>query len=274
MGLIDAVSKFADPYERQARLYPALLAVCPLAIAAMCVFAPQASLLSNVTLAIVACGLLYWIAGLARQRGRQLEPALFRAWGGKPSVQLMRHRNEQLDPITKARAHSFLAAALGVRFPTLEDEQRDPEQADKVYESATRWLLEQTRDTGKHGLLFAENVAYGFRRNMVGMRSIGLAAAALAIGWLAIDAGLFAAVSLPDLAARIPLMSPAHRLSLFACAAIAGLWLTGVSEGRVRTAAFAYAERLVAACDGLGALKQSIASTTATTASAGSSTDG
>lgn len=39
MGLIDAVSKFADPYERQARLYPALLAVCPLAIAAMCVFA-------------------------------------------------------------------------------------------------------------------------------------------------------------------------------------------------------------------------------------------
>ena len=274
MGLIDAVSKFADPYERQARLYPALLAVCPVAIAAMCVFALQASLLTNVTLAIVACGLLYWVSGLARQRGRRLEPALFRAWGGKPSVQLMRHRNELLDPITKARAHSFLAAALGVRFPTLADEQQDPEQADMVYESATRWLLEQTRDTGKHGLLFAENAAYGFRRNMLGMRSIGLAAAALAIGWLVIDAGLFAAASLPDLAARISSISPAHRLSLLACAAIAGLWLTGVSEGRVRTAAFAYAERLMAACDGLSALKQTTASTTATTAPAGPRTDG
>ena len=76
------------------------------------------------------------------------------------------------------------------------------------------------------------------------------------LGWLVIDAGLFAAVSLPDLVARIPSISPAHHLSLLAGAAIAGLWLTGVSEGRVRTVAFAYAEPLMAACDGLSALKQ------------------
>jgi len=265
MGLIDAILKFADPYERQARLYPALLAVCPVVIAVMCVFATQASILTDVSLAVVACGMLYWMSGLARQRGRQLEPELFRAWGGKPSVQLMRHRNGLIDPVTKSRAHSFLATALGIRFPTSKDEQQDPESADKVYESATRWLLEQTRDPGKFGLLLTENIAYGFRRNMLGMRSVGLSSACLAICWLALDAGLFAVATPYDLAARLSSVSPGYRVSLLVCLALAGMWLIGASEARVRTAAFAYAERLLAACDGLAAIKQTTPSPAAPT---------
>lgn len=81
MGLIDSIGKFADPYDRQARLYPALLALFPLAIAITIVFAQQAPILGNVAVAAAGCGLLYWMTGVARDRGKRLEAGLFRSWG-------------------------------------------------------------------------------------------------------------------------------------------------------------------------------------------------
>ena len=52
MGLTDAIAKLADPYERQARLYPALLAISPLALAVFVVFAPHYSLIGGLASAI------------------------------------------------------------------------------------------------------------------------------------------------------------------------------------------------------------------------------
>ena len=42
MGLLDdLVAKVADPYERQARLYPALLALLPLFVVVMLLYGPE-----------------------------------------------------------------------------------------------------------------------------------------------------------------------------------------------------------------------------------------
>jgi hypothetical protein len=249
MGLIDSIAKFADPYDRQARLYPALLALFPLAIVVTIVFAQQASALGNLAVAAAACGALYWMAGLARDRGKRLEPGLFTAWGGKPSIQLLRDRNETIDPVTKARLHALLAGKLGVTFPTAADEAQEPGEADRLYESATRWLLEQTRDNSKHSLLFSENISYGFRRNMLGMRWIGLSAAMLAAIWLVLDTATALPATSADLFSLLITLPSAHRLGLIVCALAGAVWILGVSEQRVRAAAFSYAERLLAACD-------------------------
>jgi hypothetical protein len=251
MGLIDSISKFADPYDRQARLYPALLALFPLAIAVTIVFAQQASALGNLAVAAAGCGALYWMAGVARDRGKRMESDLFKTWGGKPSIQLLRHRNEAVDPVTKARLHTFLTARLGVAFPTAEQEAQEPGEADRLYESATRWLLEQTRDTSKHSLLFTENISYGFRRNMLGIRWIGLTAAMLAAIWLILDTAVALPATWADLGGLLVKMPTGHRLGVMVCAAAAAVWILGVSRDRVRAAAFSYAERLVAACESL-----------------------
>lgn len=251
MGLIDSVAKFADPYDRQARLYPGLLALFPLAIAVTIVFAQQASALGNLAVAAAGCGALYWMAGVARDRGTRMEPDLFKTWGGKPSIQLLRHRNEAIDPVTKARLHTFLAAKLGVSFPTAAQEAKEAGEADRLYESATRWLLEQTRDTSKHSLLFTENISYGFRRNMLGMRWIGLTAAMLAAIWLVLDTAVALPAAWADLGSLLVTMPTGHRLGVTVCAAAATVWILGVSRDRVRAAAFSYAERLVAACESL-----------------------
>jgi hypothetical protein len=252
MGLTDAITRLADPYERQARLYPALLAISPLALATFAVFAPHFSLIGSAAAAIAGCGLLYWLAGLARDRGKQLETALFAAWGGKPSIQLLRHRNRAIDTVTKARLHRVLASRLGVSFPSPEDEEHDPERAEELYASASRWLLEQTPTTSRHALLSAENTAYGFRRNMLGMRWIGLTMAALASCWLVIDGTSLLSANSGAIIDQLRLLPAAHRIALGACAALAALWIWGVSAARVKIAAFAYAERLVSACEALG----------------------
>jgi hypothetical protein len=46
-------------------------------------------------------------------------------------------------------------------------------------------------------------------------------------------------------------MPIAHRPGATVCIAAAAVWALGVSRDRVRSAAFAYAERLVAACGAL-----------------------
>jgi hypothetical protein len=251
MGLIESIAKVANPYDRQARLYPALLTLFPLAMAVTIVFAHQAPALGNLAAAAAGCGALYWMAGVARDRGKRLEPELFEVWGGKPSIQLLRHRNETIDPITKARLHTFLADKLGVAFPNAAQEGQEPDKADRLYESATRWLLEQTRETSKHSLLFTENISYGFRRNMLGMRWIGLTSAVLAATWLVLDKVVALPTTWADLWGLLVTMPTGHRLGVMVCAVAAALWILGVSRDRVRTAAFAYAERLIAACEAL-----------------------
>ena len=56
MGLIESIAKLADPYDRQARLYPALLTLFPLAMAVTIVFAHQAPALGNLAAAAAKNG--------------------------------------------------------------------------------------------------------------------------------------------------------------------------------------------------------------------------
>ena len=272
MGLTDAIAKLADPYERQARLYPALLAISPLALAVFVVFAPHYSLIGGLASAIAGCGLFYWLAGLARDRGKQLESALFAEWGGKPSIQLLRHQNKVIDKVTKARLHGLLASRLGVSFPSREEEKQDPDRADELYASASRWLLEQTPATNRYPLLSAENAAYGFRRNMLGMRWIGLAIAAFASCWIVIDGTAFLDFKPGMNTERLHLLSVAHRVALGTCAAVATLWICGVSGRWVKTAAFTYAERLVSTCESLRQTGNSLATSASSQTSPFSST--
>jgi hypothetical protein len=256
MGLIDAIAKFADPYDRQARLYPALLTLLPLVVAGMVILGHEASMLGNACLAAIGCGALYWMAGIARDSGKALEPRLFSEWGGKPSNQLLRHRNLVIDAVTKTRLHRFLEARLGVDFPTADSEATAPNEADRLYESASRWLVEQTRDTSKHGLLVTENISYGFRRNMLGMRRRGLSVTVLSALLLYTDGGGHASATWPDAIGALVAMPSGHRVGLFACLACGAVWTLGSSKAMVRSAAFAYAERLVASCELLADLSK------------------
>jgi len=59
-------------------------------------------------------------------------------------------------------------------MPSLENETNDPKDADHKYRSATNFLREFTRDKKKFATIYNDNVAYGFSRNLLSIRSFGL----------------------------------------------------------------------------------------------------
>ena len=126
--------------------------------------------------------LVYMLADIARRRGRHLEEHYcYRGWGGKPTTTMLRQRDGRLDAGTKAQYIGFVSGKIGGPAPTAKDEEADPVKCDAYYERCGNWLRENTRDTGKFKLLFDENVNYGYRRNLLGLKAPGLAIDALVL---------------------------------------------------------------------------------------------
>jgi hypothetical protein len=186
---LSALTKLFDNYNRVARLYPALLALAPILCSAIVVFP---SLVANIPRSTAAAFglscLAYFLASLARSRGKMIEERLLANWGGWPTTVMLRHRDNRIDPVTKARYHAALAALCpDLMMPSAADEWSTPSAADDTYRSATKRLIEMRRGP-EYPMLHRENASYGFRRNMLGLKPIAIAVAAMAalvtaLGW-------------------------------------------------------------------------------------------
>jgi hypothetical protein len=241
-----SVGWILDTYDRRARLAPALLAVAPIGIF-IAVAIDARSVLTWASSALASCGIAYALAMFARDRGKRLEQALYSKWGGKPSTVLLRHGNQHFDSFTKHRYHEVLAAGIARAMPTPEQEGADPTSSDALYGSASVWLIERTRDRKAFPLVFAENVAYGFRRNALGIRPIGIS---IALAVMLLAAAMWLGPGWP---ARWTIES--FRSGALLTAVAAALFTLGwgllVDEDAVKRAAFAYADQLIRSCEKL-----------------------
>lgn len=168
--------RFFDAYGRQARLYPALLTLLPLAALVVAVFPVvlTSGIGGSLLAAAVSCGLIFLLADVSRTAGKRLEPKLLKLWGGWPTTLWLRHSSHLLPSATKARYHAFFSARIpGLTLPSQTEELNDPAKADDTYRSATQWLQEQCRGS-EFPLVHKENAAYGFRRNLLGLKPYGL----------------------------------------------------------------------------------------------------
>jgi len=188
------LSRLFDSYNRQARLYPALIVILPplLTILARYPALLTSNVVTTLLMFVISCGFLYLLTIFARSRGKSLERRLLHKWGGWPTTLWLRHNDDHLPRQTKARYHLALANHVpGLRLLSAEEEQADPVSADDAYKSAVEWLKEQCR--GKP-LVEKENAEYGFRRNLRGLRSFGVASATfgllLSAAWMLRFAGI------------------------------------------------------------------------------------
>lgn len=162
-----------DAYDLRARLFPALMISFPTVAFVYGVIPSARSFWGGISGSILEAALLYALMRIGRDRGASMQEKLFRSWGGRPTTILLRYRNDLVDRHTKDRYKQTLAQLSGLTFPTEAEEVADPIAADKIYDSAVRALIEQRR-TKKYDLAFKENCNYGFVRNLVGLRPIGL----------------------------------------------------------------------------------------------------
>lgn len=192
---------------------------------------------------VVACGSVAYLAHLSRALGRKVEPCLYAKWGGKPTTLWLSHSDPSLDAQTKARYHAFLENHInGWIAPTSEEEARDIQAAEIAYDSAVRWLRENTRDRERYDLIFKENVSYGFRRNLYGLKSVGLSLGLLCV------AGNGSALYYTSCATSTAI-EPEGLASLVLNLAVVACWVALVRESWVKDGAEGYARALLAACD-------------------------
>lgn len=254
MTLDDIVAKVTDPYDRQARLYPALFCLLPLLALVALLYAPNVPVLTRVVTLAVSCGGLFLMTNICREMGKRLEERLYREWGGKPTTQLLRHRDGVIDSLTKRRYHSFLAAQINATFPDAEQEKSDPEKADEAYQSGARWLLDHTRSDGgkKFDLLFRDNVTYGFRRNALGAKPLAIVIATTCLVWVLAKEHVLSGAG-GKIVDWLVLGQLSHGAvaSLTVSGVMLLVWLFFFTKTSLRTCAFSFAETLLRTCDTL-----------------------
>ena|SRR5579863_1240664 len=242
---MNPLSLLTDSYDRPARLYPALLLLAPVVCVFFLLTSQDLTVLRTITAITVSCGGAFLLSQLARDSGKKLEKKLFAQWGGLPSVAIFRHRDTRLNSITKSRYHSKLSKLVqGAKAPSPDQETADPNSADTIYGAWSDYIRINTRDVKKFPLLFRENINYGYRRNVFGLRWYGLLVCSICVLASAIQGYVQYRAS-----QKIPLEVTTSMAILLLFVV---LWFFRFTSSWVRIPADAYAERLAEATESLG----------------------
>jgi hypothetical protein len=237
-----------DRYDTLARMTPGLLAP-PVPGFSFLIAFPQIvteNIYRAIGSGVVMIGLLYLFAGLARSRGRAVQQTLTQRWGGFPTEIVLRFGDATIEMPTKLAYHAALQdLAPDFQLPDASAEAHDPDAADGIYRAVIRRLIDQRRGP-KYPLILNDNIAYGFWRNLLGMKGVAIALAGCA------SAAIVVARAAQALTADASFWAAARYTPATQVTAIALLiiWIAFlliiVRPPRVWDAGVAYAERLLA----------------------------
>ena len=161
------MESFFDLYSLRARTAPAAIFFIPPLLLFLAWWPFEYNEHVFLVLTTVSILVLILFSQVVRSSGQRAQTNLYKNWGGKPSVLALRHNNPLIDSSIKQRYHHILANKIpDVVMPSKKSEAENTAFADTQYNVASEWLLSNTRDKSKYPLIFAENVNYGFRRNM------------------------------------------------------------------------------------------------------------
>jgi len=227
-----------DKYSLNARLYPALILFLPIGLSVASFFPEKFTGCDLLVATITTCGLSFFLENLARDQGKKKESELFELWGGKPTTLMLRYKDTALEPVTLERYHKKLESLLSIKLPSPQEELEVLSKADELYESCVKYLRENTRDWKEYRLIFAENVNYGFRRNLWGIKPAAIVIILLSLLVVCISLYL-------DLIGLKMVVIATVLLNI----GLLVLWTIRINPEWVKVPAFDYARHLLSACD-------------------------
>jgi len=236
------IFKQFDAYSLKARVFPALIAGLP-TLALLFVLVPWDHLgLPHLTATAIGLVLLFALADAGRKTGKQVQDRL----GTGATPEQWRRGNPDVAELAKDRYRAFVAQQLNLRAPTADEERADPHRANDFYLSASNWLREHTRDTRIFSILFSENITYGYRRNLLGLKATSLVCNALvAIGCASV------LYFKPAYFANLPQIDEKMVVVMAAVILHSAFLLFAVNEGGVREASRTYGRQLILSCETL-----------------------
>ena len=239
---------FSESYTFRAHMLPMLVVVLPMGLLALAFLSKQA-IFASIFLTLLATFGGYPLALGGRALGHRKQSDLWNSWDGPPTTRLLRHRHIPGDITLAPGLRLQVEQWAGYALPTHRQEEEYPVSADAKYEAVVASLREATRDQNKFPLVLDGNASYGFRRNLLGLRVIGIP--------IAFTAALLPLVVLlltvwgrhwPDPWWNVLVSPDVTVLPWFAVAAANTLlvffWLFWVRPSWVKSSANAYAIRL------------------------------
>lgn len=246
------LSNVFDYYVINARIKVALFISFP-AIITIIVWLPQAlNWGATIVTLLVTFGCFSFFSNMISNLGNDLQIKLYKLWGGEPSTIILRHCDKTIDPYTKERLHNWLESHIdGLQLPCDKEENEDPEDADSRYASAIYFLREYTRDRKKYPLIYHDLVSYGFSRNLLAVKPLGVFIAIsvllanlfiFKIEFHMIETFLTSIKSHEFIALKFLLSSSVTVLFLI-------IYLLQINQKHVQKRAMRYAKSLVSVCD-------------------------
>ena len=245
-SLLRLLQAATDRHCVRTQVWPALLTLLPVfavLIEARGVSPNGIALASTVFIGVGGTGMLSLvIEDCGRRRARKL----FRRCGGRPGVQMLRHRNTTLDQETKRRLHAYLAQRLGIQLPTPSEERRNPVAADKIYQRAMVGCECCSPDRLSFPLLWQHKIAREFLINGLAVRWLGFTGATSVMLWACVGRSSMSIEEQPgpELIASLSLHLGSLDVMLVSLS-MAVTWLFFFTPHRARSAAWSYDELLL-----------------------------
>lgn len=247
---MESLAKLFDTYSLRARVKPAAFIVLPIALSIITFYEPARSAGGALITFLTSFGVMSYTANQMSTRGNIVQKKLFNKWGGSPSTLLLRYRNSEIDVNTKLRYQKFLSKHISdYEVVTPEEEAAEPIITDTKYDSAIRYLLEHTRDKQKYNLIFGELITYGYSRNTYAFKWLSVI---ISTSSLIVSSLIIYMTHMVDKAINLKLIFtiPFEQTALLVFLSLLTLnSLFFVNENWVKSRAFAYGKRLLAACD-------------------------
>lgn len=224
-----------DVYDIRARLSVVIFLVSPVLFSLYLQVESIRNLASTTVIAVIVMALSNLLMVLIREKGKQIYHKR------EIMVQYLFLGDTHIDRGIKERLYSFLGT-VDEKFCILsEKKEEEPisEEYRNACKSALNWLKEHTRDSN---IVNRENAVYGFCRNLLGAKKIGILICATL---LAIQAALF----ILEFHCTLSCLTEEYLLSFFVAVLYLLLWIFPVRLKIVEVSAKYYTEALLVSFD-------------------------
>ncbi len=227
MGQLLAFFGIDNPYTWVARRMPALVVLAPMATLVGWLAVPGAA---PANAAVHLAGLLAAIVVTTfasvpvREAGKRLEERLGGRVGPAYTVRVLRGKDSSIPSYRVDQVRQVLAARSPDVVPARRMEQQRPDESKERWGALLEDAIHRMRPIEKESLLLAENMSYGYQRNLLAIRPVG--AASLAV------VGVFTAAAV--FGTERAVLTPSGLVHLGVCACTVVLWIMVDEEGLVR----------------------------------------
>jgi hypothetical protein len=228
-------------YERTARLAPGFLALGPVSIVLVVVGMDQSPIVSATLSVISLAGGPILLAEMVRRRGTNIQKKLWKI--GAPTTRKLRLTEVDQNSAQREVWRRAVEKVANIKLVSRTVERRQPKVADAQIEVGVGVVREKTRDKLKFPLVWAENKAYGFHRNLYGIRWIGRGIAFVSVSLMMIF------ILWQSSTASSEALSLTNIMGATICVVWLIMWFVIPTRKRVEEAADKYAYQLLQAAN-------------------------